>query len=164
MPVTTKKHAEFMQDIVRSYRDDLQPWPATAKQIAAWAVHKGEWNPPRGTAITLCAREISRAMREETYRDPQGRIVRIKHAARVTCGEEQLTLWDDIRTADRGHMTIAFQQRRNQIVGECRQLKSDVDSFNENANTGELIQLVLDFTYDIEELESNVYKRPKQPR
>ena len=74
MPSTVRKHSEFMQDIVRKYRDDLQLWPATAKQIAAWAVRRGEWNPTRGTAVTLCARELARAMREETYRDPQGRI------------------------------------------------------------------------------------------
>jgi hypothetical protein len=50
-------------------------------------------------------------------------------------------------------MRIAFQQRRKQIVGDCRQLKNDVDSFNENVNPGPPIQLVLDFTQDIAELE-----------
>ena len=163
MPNTAKKHSEFMQDIVQSYRDDGQLWPATTKQIAAWAVRKGEWNPPRGTAITLCARELSRAMREETYRDPQGRVVRVKHAARITRGEEQLTLWDDIRTADRDHMQIAFQQRRNQIVGDCRQLKTDVDSYNDNTNSEGPIQMVFDFRDDLIELEGENDFR-KKPR
>jgi hypothetical protein len=51
-------------------------------------------------------------------------------------------------------MEIAFQQRRQQIVGDCRQLKADVDSYNENYNSGEAIQTVFDFTEDLEELEA----------
>jgi hypothetical protein len=51
-------------------------------------------------------------------------------------------------------MQVAFQQRRQQIVGDCRQLKADVDSYNENYNSGQAIQMVLDFTEDIEELEA----------
>jgi len=51
-------------------------------------------------------------------------------------------------------MAIAFQQRRQQIVGDCRQLKTDVDSYNENRNDGVPINLVLDFTQDVEELEA----------
>jgi hypothetical protein len=33
-------------------------------------------------------------------------------------------------------MEIAFQQRRQQILGDCRQLKTDVDSYNDNYNSG----------------------------
>lgn len=67
-------------------------------------------------------------MREEYITDRRGRRVRAKHPVRTRRGGEQITLWDDIRTAARPHMEMAFQQRRNQIVGECRQLKTDVDS------------------------------------
>jgi len=67
---------------------------------------------------------------------------------------EQMPLWADIRSASREHMQVAFQQRRQQIVGDCRQLKADVDSHNENHNSGQAIQMVLDFTEDIEELEA----------
>ena len=51
-------------------------------------------------------------------------------------------------------MAIAFQQRRQQIVGDCRQLKADTDSYNENNNTGKPIQMVIDFTDDLAELEA----------
>jgi hypothetical protein len=60
----------------------------------------------------------------------------------------------DIRSASREHMERSFQQRRQGIVGDCRQLTSDVDSYNQNHNIGEDIQLVLDFTLDIEEYEA----------
>ncbi len=50
-------------------------------------------------------------------------------------------------------MQTAFQQRRQQIVGDCRQLKTDVDSYNENANPDTSIQMVFDFRQDLTELE-----------
>jgi hypothetical protein len=51
-------------------------------------------------------------------------------------------------------MEIAFQQRRQQIVGDCRQLKWDMDSYNQNHNVGEELQMVFDFTLDLEEIEA----------
>ena len=51
-------------------------------------------------------------------------------------------------------MHIALQQRRQQIVGDCRQLKTDVDSYNENRKPNQPIQLVLDFTEDVAEIEA----------
>ena len=47
----------------------------------------------------------------------------------------------------------ALQQRRQLIVGDCRQLKIDTDSYNENWNDAEPIQMSLDFSADVEELE-----------
>jgi hypothetical protein len=91
-------------------------------------------------------------MREEYITDPQGRKVRAKHAARIDQEGEQLVLWADIRTASRSYMETAFKQRRNQIVSDCYQLKTDVDSFNENRSADRPIQMVFDFTYDLEEL------------
>ncbi|MFB3815546.1 MAG: hypothetical protein ACE14L_15690 [Terriglobales bacterium] len=92
-------------------------------------------------------------MREEYITDPQGRTVRAKHVARYDRSGAQIALWADIRTASREHMELAFQQRRQQIVGDCRQLKLDVDSFNENRNSAEPIQIIFDFRDDLLELE-----------
>jgi hypothetical protein len=94
---------------------------------------------------------LADAYREEYFTDPQGLRVRAKHAARVKRRGEQLVLWADMRTAPRSHMELAFQQRRRQALGECRQLKTDVDSYND-AHAGEpLIQMIFDFTKDLEE-------------
>jgi hypothetical protein len=70
--------------------------------------------------VNRLAEQMSRAMREEYIIDAQGRSVRAKHAARIKRDNEQLTLWADIRSAEPKHMQIAFQQRRQQIVGDCR--------------------------------------------
>lgn len=93
-------------------------------------------------------------MREEYMTDTKGRRVRLKHSATVQHNGEQMVLWDDIRTAPRRHMQLAFQQRRQQIVGDCRQLKIDVDSYNESCKDVPAIQMVFDFTMDLAELEA----------
>jgi len=144
---------EQLQRIVNRYISSGEQWPATTREIASWAIRKGLWAPQKTAVIGLFAEQLSRAMREEYITDPQGRAARAKHAARVNRGGTQLVLWADIRTASREHMEIAFQQRRQQIVGDCRQLKLDVDSYNENNNLGKPIQMVFDFTYDLREIE-----------
>ena len=49
-------------------------------------------------------------------------------------------------------MERAFGQRREQIIGDCAQLKTDVDVYND-LNRGKVpeFQLVLDFTDDVAE-------------
>ena len=56
----------------------------------------------------------------------------------------------------REDMNSSFQRRRNGIVGDCKQLKTDVDSYNQYYNPGEYIQTVFDFREDLEELDAAV--------
>lgn len=51
-------------------------------------------------------------------------------------------------------MEVAFKQRRRAILGDCRQLNLDVDSFNENRAPENPIQLIFDFTNDLLELNA----------
>lgn len=147
-------YAIQLHQIVNRYIKAGQQWPATTRQIARWAIANGLWKPEPSAVVDQFARELARAMREEYITDPQGRTVRAKHAARIKADSgEQQVFWADIRSASRTHMEIAFQQRRQQIVGDCRQLKLDADSYNQNRNHGEPIELVFDFTLDLEELE-----------
>jgi hypothetical protein len=143
-----------LQKIVETYINDGQRWPASTHEIAAWAVSKKLWQAQSSAVIDQCANQLARAMREEHIVDPQGRAVRAKHVAKMNRNGEQTSLWADIRTADRQHMGIAFQQRRQQVVGDCRQLKTDIDSYNENRNTGKPIQMIFDFTLDLEDAEA----------
>lgn len=146
---------EQMQAIVAKYIAAGEPWPASTRQIAGWMIRNRLWEPSRSSMIDQCADQIARALREEHITDPQGRSVRAKHAARMPRSDgESETLWGDIRTASPEHMEIAFQQRRQQILGDCRQLKTDVDSFNENRKPEREIQMVFDFTLDLMELEA----------
>lgn len=143
-----------MQMLTRRYRSAGQRWPATTREVAAWLIRNNHWEPQQDAVISKCADDLANAMRNEYYTDKQGRRVRVNHAARFQDGEKQHTFWDDIRCASKTHMQVALQQRRSQIVGDCRQLKTDMDSYNDNENTGEPIQMVFDFTKDLEEAEA----------
>ncbi|MXW91910.1 MAG: hypothetical protein F4114_18295 [Rhodospirillaceae bacterium] len=143
-----------MQKIVNQYRLSGEEWPARSKDIAAWAIRNNLWELHPSAAISKCAEDISRAMREEYMTDSRGRRVRVKHSATVQRNGKQLVLWDDLRTASRAHMKLSFQQRRQQIVGDCKQLKMDVDSYNERHPSIEPLQMVFDFTKDLAEIEA----------
>ena len=143
-----------MQKIVDEYREDDQPWPASTRSIAAWAIATRRWQLPASAAIRRCAEDLGTAMREEFMTDSKGRRVRLLHPATTYRDGAQMVLWDDIRTAPRKHMQLSFQQRRQGIVGDCRQLKTDVDSYNDAHSAENPIQIVFDFTMDLAELEA----------
>ncbi len=145
---------EQLQTIVEKYRAAGEEWPASARDIAIWAYNAGEWRPKSGDVLKQCAGDIAKALREEYYTDPQGRAVRTKHAAREERAGKQQMLWDDIRTAEPEHMEQALKLRRNQIVGECSQLKRDQDSYNDNNVFGAEIQLSFNFENDVAEAEA----------
>ena len=145
-----------IQDLVRRYRMEGGTLPLSPDDFADWAIEGRHWAPTREAIRRVCAEQFSRAMREEYTTDSKGRRVRTKHAVIVKRRGTQTALWDDWKTAPRAHMVRAFQQRRNGIVGDCRQLKNDVDSYNEDHADLPAIQLILDFTLDMIELEAKV--------
>jgi len=53
-------------------------------------------------------------------------------------------------------MAMAFAQRRKQILGDCHQLKTDVDSYNDNNRDNARIQMIFNFTEDLEEMEQPI--------
>lgn len=60
-------------------------------------------------------------------------------------------MWGNMEFAPRAHMEMSFTQRREQIVGDCHQLKVDVDAFNAIKLNGDQYELILDFTDDVAE-------------
>ncbi len=142
--------------------------PVNPRAVAKWAIDAGKWNRKRATVITLCTRDIARALREDYFLDDKGRTVRARHSIRVVkcvAGKNvQQTFWDHHRTMPHEFAERSFQQRRRQIVGDCKQLKLDVDSYNDRSDVTRKIQLVLNFTYDIAEDEtvSRSWQRPQK--
>ena len=122
-------------------------------EVAEWAIRTNRWEPQKSALIRQCKELLGTALREEYFTDSQGRRVRAMHVIVKDKNGKQTSIWGDMRTADRSHMALSFQQRRRQIVGDCRQLKMDIDSYNENYNKGPWIQTSFDFTYDLEEDE-----------
>jgi hypothetical protein len=142
------------QKIVEEYRAAGERWPATKREIGAWAIKTGGWQMPASAILDRCANDIGGAMAEMYITDTKGRRVRLLHPATVKRQGQLFTEWDDIRTMPRAHLLLSSQQKRKSIVGECRQMKTDVDSFND-AHSGEKpIQISFDFTMDLAEYEA----------
>jgi hypothetical protein len=147
-----KKLVQQHQDLVAQYRRAFKNKPFKTIDVVDWATKRGLIHLRPIDPRFLLADEIAQAMHEEYISDPQGRRVRAKHAARYEVNGKQETFWADIRDKNPGtrrHMQIAFQNRRQQIVGECVQLKLDLDSYNQNWNPGTPIQSCFDFTDDL---------------
>ena len=160
-----KTKTDFLQQLVERYREAGEDWPATTKQIAMWAIRSKLWSPPTKNLVTQCAGEIAAAMRQEIFTDPQGRRVRAKHpyvsVEQLSDGTyEQQYLWIDVHdeTAESDEIDMAFQYGRKLIVGDCKQLKTDVDSYNDNNKRGQYVEVDFDFTLDLEEAaQATVY-------
>ncbi|MGH6946319.1 MAG: hypothetical protein ACREDZ_03245 [Kiloniellales bacterium] len=143
---------EQLVTIVEDYRAAGLAWPASAEQIAEWAVAHDRYELTRGMAVSQCKEKVARAMRLEHVRDRRGISVRKYYAARIREGGQLVMRWDDWN-AERPFMEVATANRRNQILGECRQLKNDVDSYNERHCPDQPIQIEFNFSVDLEELE-----------
>ncbi len=147
-------YSKQMQKIVEDYRASREPWPASAKSMAAWAIRTGRWELPESAAISKCADDLASAMREEYFVDKKGRRVRLLRPVQLRRDDEQMVLWDDARTAPRSHMQLSFQQERKRIFWDCNQLKVGVDSYNDSHPKEEQIEMVYNFENDLAEHEA----------
>ena len=123
--------------------------------VAEWAYQRGLHKPSIRTVISAIAADISQFFREEYRTNGAGQRYRAKHAVRIKKGDKTMSLWADMDDANapREHFVRSFAQRRQQIVGDCFQLKTDVDVYNEKNTEQRPIQVPLDFTLDVEELQ-----------
>ena len=142
---------EQMQKIWHQYNAEHDGKPETPRVVVEWAMERGLLEPPKLDPVQVLAGEMARALREEYATDATGRRYRVNHAVRITKNGVQLALWAELTSAPRAYMHKAFAQRRKQIVGDCVQLKIDVDVYNDNHQDQLPIQMVFDFTDDVAE-------------
>jgi hypothetical protein len=139
-------------------------------EAAVWAIRNRLWTPPPKTAESQLAKALGEAARVDYVNDPQGRRIRRLHARKIETalpgGEMiQQTFWDDITMAKPEHMQISFQQRRGYVRSDCHQLKTDVDSYNANWNTGDQLLISYNFEEDMAEMDQPaVYPANEQER
>jgi hypothetical protein len=146
------KKEEKLQKIWHRYEREREHKPISAREAVEWAVTEGLLQLPEIDPYDILAGEMAHALREEFRTDPEGRRYRVNHAVRVSKGGVQYTFWASMGYAPHEHMERAFGQRRDQVVGECVQLKTDVDAYNYmNRGKRPEIQLILDFTDDVAE-------------
>jgi hypothetical protein len=132
---------------------------ATKTEMAAWAIRTGRWNRQEEVALKQCADDFAEALRVEYVTDPKGRRVRTKYAATLEREGKKQTFWGDRKNVGREFIEVSVKQQRNRVAGELYQMKVDLDSYNELYNDGEPLQIPLDFTPDIEELEEMAKRR-----
>lgn len=142
---------EQLQTIWHKYEDAHAQVPATARDAVAWGIGQGLIAAPKVDPLSKLAEDMAKALRDEMRVDKHGRRYRVNHALRITKAGVQYTFWHDLDRAPRAYMEKSFAQRRNQIVGDCLHLKTDVDVYNDAHRDQGPIQMVLDFTADVEE-------------
>ena len=150
-----------MIELANQYYREHGDEPVELAEIAAWAVRKGLWSPKPQDVVKRCATELGDALRQEVRVDAEGRKYRAKHCVRTKNGAEQLFLWADIDKAPRKFMEKSFAERRKSIVGDCTQLSDDVGHYNQYHTPNNPIQLVLDFTDDVEEIKLERQQKEK---
>jgi hypothetical protein len=160
MPTKT----EHLQQVWHRYDTRKDHRPTSAREAVEWAVHEGLLELPDIDPYDVLASQMSTALREEYQTDQKGRRYRVNHAVRVTKGGVQYTFWAALGFAPHDHMEKAFAQRRDQIIGDNLQLKTDVDVYNDmTAGKRPAIQLVLDYTDDVAEREALMSVTAKKP-
>jgi hypothetical protein len=143
---------EELQKAWHAYEKEHGYVPATAREACIWAVGRGIVQIPDLDPFDKLAEDMARALREEYAVDSLGRRYRKNHAVRVPVkGGVQHTIWAILGEAPREHMQKAFIQRRAQIVGDCSQLATDVEVYNDMNKAQPPIQMLLDFRDDVEE-------------
>jgi hypothetical protein len=144
-----------MQKIWHRYESGRDHKPSSARQAVEWAVTEGLLTLPDVDPYDILADYMANAVRDEHKTDECGRRYRVNHAVRVTRQGVQYTFWGVMGHAPHDHMEKAFAQRRELIIGDNLQLKTDIDVYNEKyRGKNPEIQLVLDYTDDIAEREA----------
>ena len=152
--IKRESETEYLQHMARLYEQSGQRQPATGRMIAEWAIKLNLWDQPERDEVGILAAKITGALRVEFETDHEGRKVRRNHTCKkpvkTATGEiEQRDFWFTMETGEPEDMCASFDQRRAQIKGTCRQLKTDVDSYNERDRVGVMYQLELNFEIDL---------------
>jgi len=142
---------ELLQRLWKRYENEHDRLPASAREVVEWAVSEELIELPEIDPFDILAGQMASALREEYATDAKGRKYRVNHAVRVSKNGVQTTFWAIMGFAPRDHMQRAFTQRREQIIGDCCQLKVDVDVYNSQNADQPPLPCILDFTDDVKE-------------
>jgi hypothetical protein len=145
-------YTEQLQHIFERYRDEVSPDPVDLRTVASWAIDQSLWKPRIVELSAVLANDLAGALREKKRTDKDGREHRAFIPVRTKAGNGQdLFEWADIDTAPRAHVEKHVQQDRRSIVSDCYALQMKVDHYNAVHPEEDPIQLVLNFTDDVEE-------------
>jgi hypothetical protein len=144
---------EQLQSMIQLYKAETGSKTVDMEDVADWAIRRGATLPKPKSARELLVAQLADAARAEYRQDSKtGLSYRANHALRGTRTDgKQYTLWVDIEDATRPQMLWSLSNRRQQMVGDAVHLKIDEMIWNDRHPTAEPIQLIMDFTDDVEE-------------
>lgn len=144
---------EELQRLVQLYKTETGNKVVDMDEVADWAIIKGVSAPKPKSPKELLSAQFAQASREEHKRDPvTGWSYRVNHALRYKKPDgKKYTLWVDMVDASRPQMHLSLTNRRQQMIGDGVQLKIDEVVWNNINKDEEPLQMILDFTDDVEE-------------
>ncbi|WP_153954367.1 hypothetical protein [Cupriavidus necator] len=144
---------EQYQALMQLYKSETGNKVVDMEDMADWCIRRGVALPKPKSARDLLVAQLSDAARAEYRQDPKtGLSYRANHALRTTAKDgRQLTFWVDIEDATRPQMVYSLGNRRQQMVADAVHLKIDEMIWNSRHPDEQPIQLVMDFTEDVEE-------------
>lgn len=159
--VKDKKMLYLIEQYKRSHEVNV----VDTQTIARWAISEGLWKRPPVDPELMLRKQLANALRTEYYTDPQGREVRKNHPVVITEELQRRWYWASINEAEPGHMRLSLQQRRLGILADCKQHRTDSDSYNDNNKYGAKLPLFdYDFNKDLEELSLPTTYPSEKPR
>ena len=144
-----------LTNILDRYIDEIDSEPTALDDVVDWALTQGLYKPEPRDIRKVFKEALADSLRQEKRFDGN-RWYRAKRSVRTNIGGIQLNLWADVdKNASLGFMEKSVGQSRRAMVDDAYQLKMVVDHYNE-ANPGQKqIQLILDLTEDVAELEAS---------
>jgi len=143
-----------LTNILDRYIDEVDPEPTALDDVVDWALTQGLYKPEPRDIRKVFKEALAESLRQEKRFDGK-RWYRAKRSVRTSIGGVQLNLWADVdKNASFGFMEKSVAQSRRAMVDDAFQLKMVVDHYNE-ANPGQKqLQLILDLTEDVAEMEA----------
>ena len=152
---TASSRSELMQRYVSEFEAETGKATYSTRELAVWAIRTSRWEAPSDVVVRKCQQDFAQALRTEFIQGDNGQPVRRRLAARSRGESGEQSLWGDIQTAPDRHIQVSLAQYREQIAGECRNLKSVADYIKTRRPSFRDYQLILDFTDDVEEGEQS---------
>lgn len=132
----------FLRDAYLRAFPNEQP-PINPKRIAEWAYGRGLWKPIETDPQEVLRRKLCRAFRHEYITDPQNREVRASFATveevMTSDGPKRMAQFYPIFQAPPAVARQHFQLERRMAVENAVQLSLDLQSYNDNNESGAVL-------------------------
>jgi len=145
---------EYDIKLIKRFEAEHARKPFDLHEVYFWAKANNLWYAPKDLEEKKFIEEMAQALREEYITTEEGERVRAYHAITKVKDGRQQTLWANMFDAPRDHIEEAFQQRRRGSLGDCRQLKADIDYLNKKRFQESPIQMSFNFDLDLAEEEA----------